>query len=198
MAEVTPELIKELRERTQSGMLECKKALVETGGDMDKAIDLLRKKGIASAVKKSARQTKEGIIATYIHNNSKLGVMLELTCETDFVAKNDDFKELAKEICMQIAASSPTYINPEEVPAAELEHEKEIYKEQMKDSGKQGNVLDKIIENKMKKYYTQVCLMEQEYIRDPKIIIKDLIKERIAKYGENITVARFARYQIGK
>lgn len=197
MAEITSEMIKELRERTQVGMLDCKKALIECDGDMEKAIDFLRKKGIASATKKTGRETKEGIIATYIHNNSKLGVMLELNCETDFVAKNEDFQELGKELCMQIAASMPAHVNPEDVPAEEVEREKEIYREQMKDSGKPDNVLEKIIEGKMKKFYSQICLMEQEYIRDPKVIIKDLIKEKIAKYGENISVARFVRYQIG-
>jgi elongation factor Ts len=197
VAEITSEMIKELRERTQVGMLDCKKALIECDGDMEKAIDFLRKKGIASATKKTGRETKEGIIATYIHNNSKLGVMLELNCETDFVAKNEDFQELGKELCMQIAASMPAHVNPEDVPAEEVEREKEIYREQMKDSGKPDNVLEKIIEGKMKKFYSQICLMEQEYIRDPKVIIKDLIKEKIAKYGENISVARFVRYQIG-
>lgn len=198
MAEITGDLIKELRERTHVGMLDCKKALIECGGDIEKAIDYLRKKGIASASKKEGRETKEGIVATYIHGNSKLGVMLELNCETDFVAKNEDFKELGKELCMQVAAASPLCLSIEEVPADELEREKAIHMEQMKDSGKPANVLEKIIEGKMKKFYSQVCLLEQEYIRDPKVIIKDLIKEKIAKYGENISVARFARYKIGK
>jgi elongation factor Ts len=198
VAEVTGELIKELRERTQAGMLECKKALVECNGDIEKAIDYLRKKGIASANKREGRQMKEGIIATYIHGNGKLGVMLELNCETDFVAKNEDFKEFGKELCMQVAASAPLYVNIEEVPAEELEREKEIHREQMKDSGKPANVLEKIIEGKMKKYYSQICLMEQEYIRDPKVIVKDLVKEKISKYGENISISRFARFKIGK
>jgi elongation factor Ts len=198
VAEVTSALIKELRERTQVGITECKKALIECGGDIEKSIDYLRKKGIASAAKKESRATKEGIVATYIHGNSKLGVMLELNCETDFVAKNEDFKELGKELCMQVAASSPICVNIEDIPADELEREKDIHREQMKDSGKPANVLEKIIEGKLKKFYSQVCLMEQEYIRDPKVIIKDLIKEKIAKYGENISVARFARYKIGK
>ncbi len=197
MAEITSDMIKELRERTQVGMLDCKKALVECEGEMEKAIDYLRKKGIASATKKTGRETKEGIIATYIHNNSKLGVMLELNCETDFVAKNEDFQNLAKELCMQVAATMPSQVNPEDVPAEEVEREKEIYREQLKDSGKPENVVEKIIEGKMKKFYSQTCLMEQEYIRDPKVIIKDLIKEKIAKYGENISVNRFVRYQIG-
>ncbi len=198
MAEVTSDLIKTLRERTQVGIMECKKALIECGGDIEKSIDYLRKKGIASASKKESREAKEGIIATYIHGNSKLGVMLELNCETDFVAKNEDFKELGKELCMQVAASMPLYVSIEEIPAAELEREREIHREQMKDSGKPANVLEKIIDGKMNKFYSQNCLLEQEYIRDPKVIIKDLIKEKIAKYGEKITVSRFARYKIGK
>jgi elongation factor Ts len=198
VAEVTSELIKTLRERTQVGIMECKKALIECGGDIEKSIDYLRKKGIASASKKESREAKEGIVATYIHGNSKLGVMLELNCETDFVAKNEDFKELGKELCMQVAASMPLYVNIEEVPAAELEREREIHREQMKDSGKPANVLEKIIDGKMNKFYSQNCLLEQEYIRDPKVIIKDLIKEKIAKYGEKITVSRFTRYKIGK
>lgn len=198
MAEIKSDLIKELRERTQVGMLDCKKALIECNGDIEKAIDFLRKKGIASASKKSERETKEGTIATYIHSNAKIGVMLELNCETDFVAKNEDFRELGKELCMQIAATMPSYANIEDIPEEELEREKSIYREQLKDSGKPDNVLDKIIEGKMKKYYSQVCLMEQEYIRESKVIIKDIIKEKISKYGENISIARFVRYQIGK
>jgi elongation factor Ts len=198
VAEVTGDLIKQLRERTQVGIMECKKALIECGGDIEKSIDYLRTKGIASASKRESREAKEGIIATYIHGNSKLGVMLELNCETDFVAKNEDFKELGKELCMQVAASMPLYVSVEEVPASELEREKSIHREQMKDSGKPANVLEKIIDGKMNKYYSQNCLLEQEYIRDPKVIIKDLIKEKIAKYGEKISVSRFARFKIGK
>jgi elongation factor Ts len=198
VAEVTSDLIKQLRERTQVGIMECKKALIECDGDIEKSIDHLRKKGIASASKRESREAKEGIISTYIHGNSKLGVMLELNCETDFVAKNEDFKELGKELCMQVAASMPLFVSIEEVPAAELEREREIHREQMKDSGKPANVLEKIIDGKMNKFYSQNCLLEQEYIRDPKVIIKDLIKEKIAKYGEKITVSRFARYKIGK
>lgn len=198
MAEITSDLIKEVRERTQVGILECKKALTECGGDIEKAIDHLRKKGIAQSNKREGREMKEGIIATYIHANSKLGVILELNCESDFVAKTDEFKELGKELCMQVAASMPVYVNIEDVPADEVERERGIYREQMKDSGKPANVLDKIIDGKMNKFYSQLCLMEQEYIRDPKIIIKDIIKEKMQKIGENISVSRFVRYKIGK
>lgn len=198
MAEVTSELIKELRERTQVGMLDCKKALIECNGDIEKSIEYLRKKGIASAGKREGRATKEGRIATYIHSNNKIGVMLELNCETDFVAKNEDFQALAKELCMQVAASNPLYVNIEDIPAAELEKEKNIYREQIKESGKPEKVIEKILEGKIKKYYSDVCLMEQPYIREAKIIIKDIVKEKIAKYGENISIGKFVRYQIGQ
>jgi len=144
------------------------------------------------------REAREGIIASYIHTNSKLGVLLELNCETDFVAKNADFHELAKEISMQVAASSPLYVDIDDVPAEELEKEKDIYRDQMKDSGKPEQVVEKIVEGKLKKYYQEVCLMEQEYIKDPKLTIRDLVKNKIATYGENITVGRFVRYKIGK
>lgn len=198
MADITSDMIKELREKTQAGMLDCKKALVECGGDMEKAVEYLRKKGLASANKRMGREAREGIIASYIHTNSKLGVLLELNCETDFVAKNADFHELAKEISMQVAASSPLYVDIDDVPAEELEKEKDIYRDQMKDSGKPEQVVEKIVEGKLKKYYQEVCLMEQEYIKDPKLTIRDLVKNKIATYGENITVGRFVRYKIGK
>lgn len=197
MAEVSSDMIKELREKTQAGMLDCKKALIETGGDMDKAVELLRKKGLAAADKKMGREATEGIIASYIHSNQKIGVLLELRTVTDFVARNEDFQILAKELCMQIAAACPLYINKEEVPADMLEKEREIYREQLKQSGKPDNVIEKIVEGKLNKFYSDVCLLEQEYIKDNKIIIKDLIKEKIATYGENIEVGRFSRFQIG-
>lgn len=198
MAEVTSELIKELREKTQVGILDCKKALVECDGDVEKAADFLRKKGLAKASKKMGRTASEGIISSYIHNNLKIGVLLELNCETDFVAKNADFQELSKELCMQIAATNPLYVDIDDVPSEEIAREKEIYREQLKDSGKPENVLDKIVEGKLKKYYTEVCLLEQEYIKDSGVVIKDIIKNKIATYGENITVGRFTRYQIGR
>lgn len=198
MAEITSEMIKDLREKTQAGMLDCKKALVECGGDMDKAVESLRKKGLASASKKMGREAKEGIVASYIHTNNKIGVLLELNSETDFVARNADFQELARELCMQVAAANPLYISPEDVPASEIEKEREIYREQMKESGKPAAVVEKIIDGKMKKYYSDVCLLEQESIRDNKVVIKDLINNKIATYGEKITVGRFVRFQIGK
>jgi len=198
LAEITSDMIKELREKTLAGMLDCKKALTECNGDMDTAVEYLRVKGLASAGKKAGREAKEGIIASYIHTNGKIGVLLELKCETDFVARNSEFQGLAKELCMQIAAANPLYVSPEDVPAADLEREKAIYREQVKESGKPENVVEKIVEGKMKKFYSDVCLLEQEYIKAPKIIVKDLVKNLIATIGENVTVGKFTRYQIGK
>ncbi len=198
MAEITSELIKELREKTLAGMLDCKKALTECNGEMEKAVEFLRKKGLASANKKMGREAKEGIVTSYIHTNSKIGVLLELNCETDFVAKNGEFQSLAKEICMQIAAANPQYISDKDVPQDVVNSEKEIYRAQMKDSGKPENVVEKIIEGKIKKFYSEICLLEQEYIKDPKVHITDLIKNKIATIGENISIGRFTRYQIGK
>ncbi len=197
MAEVTSEMIKALRDKTQAGMVDCKKALQETGGDMDKAVEFLRKKGLASADKKMGREVTEGIVASYIHSNHKVGVLIELRTVTDFVARNPEFHELAKELAMQVAAANPLYVSIEDVPVEILEKEKEIYREQMKDSGKPENVVEKIVEGKLTKFYSDVCLLEQEYIKDSKIIIKNLIKEKIATFGENIEVGRFSRFQIG-
>ena len=195
--EISGDLIKELRYKTQAGMLDCKKALTETGGDIEKAVEFLRKKGLASADKKMERRASEGIIYSYIHGNNKIGVLLELRCETDFVARTDDFKELAKDISMHIAAACPLYVNIDDVPQELIDKEKEIYREQMKDSGKPENVLDKIIEGKVAKFLSEVCLMEQEYIKDTSVIIKDLIKSKIAVTGEPIEIGRFTRYQLG-
>ena len=197
MAEVTSAMIKELRDKTQAGMVDCKKALVETDGDMEKAIDFLRKKGLASAAKKMGTETTEGIIASYIHSNGKIGVIVELKSVTDFVARNDDFVALAKELAMQIAATNPLFVSTDQVPAELLDREKDIYRGQMKDSGKPENVVEKIIEGKLAKYYSDVCLLEQEYIKDGSVKIKDLIKNKIAIFGENIEVGKFARFQIG-
>ncbi len=197
MSEVTTDMIKELRDKTQAGMMDCKKALVETGGDMEKAVDFLRKKGLASAAKKMGTETTEGIIASYIHSNGKIGVLVELKSVTDFVARNEDFVALAKEIAMQIAAANPLYLSPEDVPAEQIEREKDIYREQMKSSGKPENVVEKIVEGKLTKYYSDVCLLEQDFIKDGSVKIKDLIKNKIAVFGENIEVGKFARFQIG-
>lgn len=197
MSEITSVMIKELREKTQAGMLDCKKALVETSGDMDKAVEMLRKKGLASADKKMGREVTQGIVASYIHTNKKIGVLIELLTVTDFVARNEAFEALAKELCMQIAAVNPLYIRIEDVPKEVVEKECEIYREQMKDSGKPANVIEKIVDGKLNKFYTDVCLLEQEFIKDSSVRIKDLIKQKIAAFGENIEVGRFIRYQIG-
>jgi len=197
VAEITGDMIKELREKTQAGMLDCKKALVETNGDMDKAVEMLRKKGLASADKKMGREVTQGIVASYVHSNNKIGVLLELLTVTDFVARNEGFGELAKDICMQIAAANPLYVRIEDVPKEVIDKEREIYREQMKDSGKPANVIEKIIDGKLNKFYADVCLLEQEFIKDSAVKIKDLIKQKIAAFGENIEVGKFTRYQIG-
>jgi len=197
VGDITSDMIKELREKTQAGMMDCKKALVETNGDMEKAVEILRKKGLASAAKKMGREVTQGIVASYIHSNKKIGVLVELLTVTDFVARNEGFEALAKELSMQIAAVNPLYIKVEDVPREVVEKEREIYREQMKDSGKPQNVIEKIVDGKLNKFYTDVCLLEQEYIKDSSVKIKDLIKQKIAAFGENIEIGRFVRYQIG-
>ena len=177
--------------------MDCKKALVETSGDMDKAVVILRKKGLASADKKMGREVTQGIVASYIHSNKKIGVLLELLTVTDFVARNEEFESLSKELCMQIAAVNPQYIKIEDIPKEVIDKEREIYREQMKDSGKPQNVIEKIVDGKLNKFYADICLLEQEYIKDPKVKIRDLIKNKIAAFGENIEIGRFIRYQIG-
>ncbi len=195
--QITAQMVKELRDMTGAGMMDCKKALVETGGDMEEAVKYLREKGIAKAAKKAHRETKEGVIASYIHAGNKIGVLLELNCETDFVARTDEFQQLAKDICMQIAATDPKYISRDDVPEEVLNKEKEIYIKQAKDSGKPDNIAEKIAEGKLNKFYSEVCLLEQPFIKDAEQTIEDLIKGYIAKIGENITVRRFTRYQVG-
>ncbi len=198
MAEITAAIVKELRERTGSGMMDCKKALAETGGDMEKAIDYLREKGLAKAAKKAERTASDGRIFHYIHSNFKIGAMLELNSETDFVAKTDEFNELGHEIAMQIAAANPQYLKPEDVPEEVLNRERDIYRQQLLDEGKPADRLDKIIEGKLRKFYETTCLLEQEYIRDSDKKIKDLVTAMIAKLGENIVIKRFARFAIGE
>jgi len=195
--EITTELIKELREKTSAGMLDCKKALQETGGDMEKAIEFLRKKGLAKAATRGDRETKEGKIISYIHSNGKIGVLLELNCETDFVARNEAFEEIGKELCLQIAAANPLYVNAESVPQEVIDKETAILKAQLLEQGKKPEQIEKIIPGKLKSYFGEVCLLEQAYIKDNKKLVKELIQEFIAKFGENITVGRFTRYQIG-
>ncbi len=198
MPEITAEKVKELREKTGAGMMDCKRALTETGGDFEKAIDLLRQKGLASAAKKASRRAAEGLVASYIHMD-KIGVLVEVNCETDFVAKTDIFRELVKDIAMQIAASAPQYVSRENVPQEVIEREKAIYRASITDN-KPAHVIDKIVEGKLEKFYADTCLLEQVFIKDPeqKKKIKDIITDAIARLGENIIVRRFARFQVGE
>ncbi len=194
---ITSEMVRELREKTSCGMMECKRALEETQGDMEKASEILRKKGLASAEKKASRVASQGVIESYIHLNSKLGVMIELNCETDFVAKNPDFVSLAKDIAMHAAAMNPQYIAREEVPAEVLEKEKDILREQARAEKKPEKIIEKMVEGRLDKFYAEMCLLEQPFVKAPEKKIIDLVKENIAKFGENIVVRRFTRYQIG-
>jgi len=196
MADITASMVAELRTATGAGMMDCKKALVECSGDMQKAVDYLREKGIAKAAKKAERTASQGRMFSYIHSNAKLGVLLELDCETDFVANTDEFMTLGHEIAMQIAAANPTYIKPEDVPADVIEHETEVIKAQAREEKKPEKMLDKIAEGRIQKFYEDNCLLNQKYIRDPNVVIKDMIIENIAKMGENIQIRRFARFAI--
>lgn len=195
---ISAQMVKELREKTGLGMMDCKKALQETNGDMDQAVEYLRKKGALKAAKREGRATSEGVISSYIHMNAKIGVMVELNCESDFVAKTDDFAALAKDICMHIAASSPSWVTPEDVPSEIVDKEKEIYMTQAKEEGKPEKIWEKIAEGKLKKFYSENCLVEQPFIKDTDKTIDALLKETIAKLGENINVKRFARFEVGK
>ena len=196
MAEITAKLVQELREKTGAGMMDCKKALDECD-TVEKAVDFLREKGLIKAAKKAEREASEGHVFSYIHTNHKIGVLLELNCETDFVAKTDEFQKLGREICMQIAAANPLYISPENVPAEDLDREKEVFRNQALEEGKPANIVDKIAEGRVNKFYEETCLLEQNYIRDSSVKIKDMVIENIAKMGENIVVGRFARFSIG-
>lgn len=198
MAEITAALVKELRERTGAGMMDCKKALAATEGDMDKAIDFLREKGLAAAAKKAGRIAAEGLVESYIHGGGRIGVLVEVNCETDFVAKTDAFKSLVKDIAMHIAAANPSYLRREEVPAAELEHEKMVLSEQARNEGKPEKIIEKMVTGRIEKYYKEVCLLEQPFVKDPDKTISDLITESIAKIGENIAIRRFTRYKLGE
>ncbi|MBU1077474.1 MAG: translation elongation factor Ts [Spirochaetes bacterium] len=190
-------MVKNLRDMTNAGMMDCKKALVETGGNIDEAIKYLREKGIAKAAKKADRITSEGIIYSYIHAGNKIGVLVELNCETDFVAKTDVFNDLAKDIAMQIAATDPQYITRDDVTEDVINSEKDIYLQQAKDSGKPANVAEKMAEGKLNKFFSEACLIEQPFIKDAEQSVQDIIKLAISKIGENITVGRFIRYQVG-
>ena len=194
---ITAAAVSELRARTGCGMMDCKKALVECNGDAEKAIDYLREKGLAKAAKKADRNAKDGRIFSYIHNTGKVGVMVEIDCETDFVAKTDDFQQLGHDVAMQIAAAKPEYVPPEDVPADVLEREKSVYREQLLAEGKPAAIIDKILEGKVRKFYEQVCLLEQPWIRDDEKKIKDLVIAQIAKMGENMKIRRFSRFSIG-
>jgi len=195
--DITAALVKELRERTGIGMMECKKALSECNGEIEEAIKILRKKGYARAEKRSGRETSEGLVGSYIHMNGKLGVLVELNCETDFVARNDDFQELLKNISLHIAAANPQYVSSDDIPEAVVTEEKEIIHEQLKDSKKPPEIMEKIITGKLGKFYSEVCLVDQTYIKDDKITIQQLISSFVAKTGENVRVGRFVRYVIG-
>jgi elongation factor Ts len=197
MSEISAKLVKELREKTGAGMMDCKEALVASGGDMAQAVDFLRKKGLATAQKRAGRATSEGTLAAYIHMGGKLGVMVEVNSETDFVAKNDQFQEFAKNIAMHIAASNPLGIRPEDVPPEVVAKEREIYAVQAKETGKPEKVIEKIVEGKLKKFFEDSCLLQQRYVRNPDITVGDLLNELIAKIGENISIRRFVRFQVG-
>jgi elongation factor Ts len=190
-------LVKELREKTGAGILDCQHALKESDNDLERAVEHLRQKGLATAQKKAGRETNEGTIAAYIHPGSRIGVLVEVNCETDFVARNDEFQAFVKDLALQIAASNPSYVKRDDIPLAVIEKEKQIYQAQAKEMGKPEAAWPKIIEGKIEKFYQEACLMEQVFIKDPTVTIKDLLTQKIAKIGENITVRRFTRYQLG-
>ncbi|AEF94368.1 Elongation factor Ts [Desulfotomaculum nigrificans CO-1-SRB] len=198
MAQISASMVKELRERTGAGMMDCKKALAEVGGDMEKAIEFLREKGLAAAAKKAGRIAAEGIVESYIHGNGRIGVLVEINCETDFVARNEDFRALAKDIAMQIAAAKPEYVRREDVPSEKLEKEREILRAQALNEGKPEKIVEKMVEGRIEKYYKEVCLLEQPFIKDPDKTVQQLINEAIAKIGEKIDVRRFTRYEMGE
>ncbi len=198
MSAITAEMVKQLRDKTGAGMMDCKAALAESGGDMEKAIEILRKKGLASAAKRAGRATNNGLIGHYIHMGGKVGVLVEVNCETDFVARTDDFQALAKEIAMHIAAADPKFVRREDIPADVLEKEREIYRAQFAGSGKPAPVIEKIVEGKLESYYAQVCLLDQPSVRDPNVTIHQMVTAATAKTGENVTVSRFARFKLGE
>ncbi len=195
---ITAEQVKQLRDKTGAGMMECKAALTEAGGEQEKAVDILRKKGLASAAKRAGRATSNGVVGSYIHMGGKVGVLVEVNCETDFVARTEDFQGLVKELALHIAAADPRYVRREEVPADLLEKEKEIYRAQFADSGKPPAVVEKIVEGKLGSFYSQIVLIDQPSVRDPNVTVSQLIAQASAKTGENITVSRFARFKVGE
>jgi elongation factor Ts len=198
MATITADQVKQLRDKTGAGMMDCKTALGESGGDFEKAVEYLRKKGLASAAKRAGRAAKDGMIGHYIHMGGKVGVLVEVNCETDFVARTEDFQVLAKELAMHIAAADPRYVKRDDIPAEAVEKEREIYRAQFAGQNKPANVVDKIVEGKLESYYSQVCLLDQPSVRDPNITIKQMITNAAAKTGENVTVSRFVRFKLGE
>ncbi|HEU4341281.1 MAG TPA: translation elongation factor Ts [Candidatus Binatia bacterium] len=196
--EVSAATVKELREKTGAGIMDCKKALAETGGNLDKAVDYLRQKGLAAAAKKAERIAADGAVGAYVHPGGKIGVLVEVNCQTDFVARTAEFQTLVKDIAMQIAAANPRYVRPEEASAEELEKEREIYRRQALESGKPEKIVDKIVEGKMERFFSEVCLLEQSFIKDPDRKVSDIINDAIFRLGENIQVRRFARYHLGE
>jgi len=195
---ITADQVKKLRDRTGAGMMECKAALTEANGDMDEAITILRKRGVAQAARRAGRATQQGLVSSYIHMGGKVGVLIEVNCESDFVARTDDFQTLVKELAMQVAASDPQYVRREDVPAAEIEKEKEIFRAQFASSGKPPNVIEKIVEGKLSSFYERVVLLDQPSIRDGAVKVSHLVAQASAKTGENITVSRFARFRLGE
>jgi elongation factor Ts len=196
--EISANLVMELRKKTQCGLMDCKEALVKTKGDLAQAVEYLRKKGAALAREKEGRTTSCGMVASYIHPGNKLGVLIEVGCETDFVANSSEFRSLVKDLAMQVGAANPLYISPEDIPEEVLDKEREIFRAQFINSGKPAKVIENIVEGKLKKFYSEVCLLEQPFIKDPKLKVKGIIAEKVAKLKENIEVKRFTRYQIGK
>jgi elongation factor Ts len=196
--EINANVVKELREKTGAGFMDCKKALAETGGDLEKATDYLRQKGISAAAKKASRVATDGAVGSYIHPGGKIGVLVEINCETDFVARNAEFQSLLKDVAMQIAAANPRFVRREEVSSEEFEREKTIYRQQALESGKPEKIVDKIVEGKMERFYSEVCLLEQAFIKDPDRKVSEIIHDAIARLGENIQVRRFARYHLGE
>ncbi|GBF11633.1 MULTISPECIES: translation elongation factor Ts [Tepidibacillus] len=196
--EITASMVKELREKTGAGMMDCKKALNEANGDMERAVEILREKGIASAAKKAGRIAAEGIVESYIHGGGRIGVLVEVNCETDFVAKTDEFRSFVRDIAMHIAATNPRYLKREEVPQEDIEKEREILKAQALNEGKPEKIVEKMVEGRIDKFYKENCLLEQPFVKDPDKTIESLVKEQIAKIGENINIRRFMRYELGE
>lgn len=197
MGEISAAAVRDLREQTNAGIMDCKRALQETGGDMEKAVVFLREKGLAAAAKKASRGASDGVVSSYIHAGGKIGVLIEVNCETDFVARTDEFQSLVRDLAMQVAASNPRYVTREQVSESDLEEERKIYRAQAAESGKPENVVERMVEGKVAKFYADVCLLEQPYVKDPQKTVGQLVTDAIAKIGENIVVRRFARFQLG-